>query len=62
MEIEEFGWNSPGFKESEFSISVAQEFEFFGQKNARKNYALAQIDAVDIKIKQSLFVIFALRF
>ncbi|MCK5125612.1 MAG: TolC family protein [candidate division Zixibacteria bacterium] len=57
-EFEEFGWDAPGFRESEFSISVAQEFEFFGQRGARKNAARVQIDATRLQVKLSAFDLF----
>ncbi len=55
IEFEEVGWDSPGFKESEFSISLAQEFELFGQRSARKNIAQAQIDATELQVKLLTF-------
>ena len=54
-EFEEVGWDAPGFRESEFSISLAQEFEFFGQRGARKRVARAQIDATKLQVKLSAF-------
>ena len=35
-DFEEVGWNAPGFKESEFTVLVSQEFDLFGQRGARK--------------------------
>ncbi len=55
MEFAEVGWDAPGFKESEFSISLAQEFEFFGQRGARKNIARAQIDNAELQVKLLTF-------
>ncbi len=55
VEFDEVGWDSPGFKESEFSISLAQEFEFFGQRSARKNIAQAQIDDAELQVKLLTF-------
>jgi cobalt-zinc-cadmium efflux system outer membrane protein len=54
-EIEEVGWDAPGFRESEFTISLAQEFEFFGQRGARRNVAKAEIDATNLQIKLAAF-------
>ncbi len=54
-EFGEVGWDAPGFSESEFSISLAQEFEFFGQRSARRNVAKAEIDATNLQIKQATF-------
>jgi outer membrane protein TolC len=39
--IEEVGWDAPGFDESEFSVSLSQEFELFGQRGARRKVAEA---------------------
>jgi len=55
VEFEEVGWDAPGFSESEFTISLAQEFEFLGQRGARKKAALAKIDATGLRIKLSAF-------
>jgi cobalt-zinc-cadmium efflux system outer membrane protein len=54
-ELEEFGWDASGFDESEIAISLAQEFEFFGQRSARKNVAKSEIDATKLHIKLSAF-------
>ncbi|MCP4582226.1 MAG: TolC family protein [candidate division Zixibacteria bacterium] len=54
-EFEEVSWDSPGFKESEFSVSIAQEFELFGQRGARKNVAQSGIEATRSRIDQSVF-------
>jgi len=50
-EIEEFGWDAPGAKESEINLSLAQEFELFGQRGARKGVAQAEIDAIATQTK-----------
>lgn len=55
VEYEEVGWDSPGFKESELTVSLSQEFEFFGQRSARKNVATAEIEATRLRLKQSAF-------
>ena len=31
FEIEEFGLDAPGLRESELTLAISQEFEFFGQ-------------------------------
>ncbi|MFH1374174.1 MAG: TolC family protein [bacterium] len=54
-EFGEIGWDAPGFKESEFSVSLAQEFEFFKQRGARRNVAKAEIDATNLQIKLAAF-------
>ncbi len=55
IELEEAGWDAPGFKESEFSVSLSQEFEFFGQRSARENAARAGIDAITLETRLSAF-------
>jgi cobalt-zinc-cadmium efflux system outer membrane protein len=55
VEFEEVGWDAPGFSESELTISLAQEFEFLGQRGARKKVAFAQLDAADLQVKLSAF-------
>lgn len=54
-DFEEVGWNAPGFKESEFTILLSQEFDPFGQRGARKKVALSEIDVTRLQIKQSSF-------
>ncbi len=58
IEIEEFGWDALGFKESELTVSIAQEFDFFGQRNARKKVGRAQIDATEINVKLAVFELY----
>jgi cobalt-zinc-cadmium efflux system outer membrane protein len=55
FEIEEFGLDAPGLKESEFTFSVSQEFDLFGQRGARKNLARAEIDATDLSTRIAAF-------
>lgn len=47
-EFEEVGWDAPGFSESEFAVSISQEFELFGQRGARRRLALAGSDATSL--------------
>jgi cobalt-zinc-cadmium efflux system outer membrane protein len=54
-EIEEFGWNAPGLSESEFTISLSQEFELFGQRGARQNVARREIVAVEFESNVEAF-------
>lgn len=54
-EIEEAGWDAPGFAESELTISVTQELELFGQRAARKRLARAGIDATMLATRLSAF-------
>lgn len=55
MEIEELGWNAPGLKESEFTVSFSQELELFGQRSARKKAAKALIDETELQVRVSAF-------
>lgn len=55
VEFEEVGWDAPGFSESEITIALSQEFEIFGQRNARKQVALADINSTDFEIKLTAF-------
>ena len=54
-EIEEFGWDAPGVKESEIAFSLAQEFEFFGQRGARKGVAQAEMGAIETQTRISAY-------
>jgi cobalt-zinc-cadmium efflux system outer membrane protein len=54
-EIEEIGWDAPGFSESEFTLALSQEFEFFGQRGARRQLARAGIDATKLSTRLSAF-------
>lgn len=54
-EFEEIGWDAPGFGEFEFTVSLAQEFEFFGQRGARRNTARAGINATKLQTKLAAF-------
>ena len=46
VEFEELHLGTPGVKESEITVSLAQEFDFFGQRNAKKNLASTEIQRV----------------
>jgi len=48
-EIEEFGWNAPGFSESELTVALSQEFKLFGQRGARQDVARSEIQAVEFE-------------
>ena len=54
-EFEEVGLDSPGFDESEFTVSIAQDFELFGQRGARKNLARVNFDYTKLQSKLSSF-------
>jgi len=54
-EIEEVGWDSPGLKESEITLSLSQEFELFGQRGARIQLARAEIDAIELQTRLSAY-------
>lgn len=55
IELEEFGWNAPGFKESEFVLGLSQEFDLFGLRSALKNVATTEIEASRVKLHQNAF-------
>ena len=59
VELEGFGWDAPGFSESEFSISLSQEFEFFGQRGARKDVARAGLEALTWETKLAAFDLYS---
>ncbi len=54
-EFEEVGWDAPGLSESEISIALSQEFEIFGQRDARKNVALAGIKSTNFETMVEAF-------
>ncbi len=54
-EFEEVGWDAPGLSESEITISLSQEFEFFGQRKARQEVAKSDIKSVDFETKLLAF-------
>jgi cobalt-zinc-cadmium efflux system outer membrane protein len=47
-EIDEFGLDAPGFQESEITVALAQEFELFGQRGARKDLFRAGLRAEEL--------------
>ncbi len=55
IEVEEVGWDAPGFKESEFTVSLAQDLELFGQRRARTKVARAEKEALEWETKLSAF-------
>ncbi len=55
LEAEEVGWDAPGLKESEISVTLSQQFELFGQRGARKNLAKIQITGVHLQGKLAAF-------
>lgn len=55
LEAEEVGWDAPGLRESELSISLSQEFELFGQRGARENLARSRIDNAHLQAKLAAF-------
>ncbi|MDF1543845.1 MAG: TolC family protein [bacterium] len=54
-EIEEVGWNAPGFSESELTISLSQEIDIFGKRKARKNVASVEYQSTDFSGKVRAF-------
>jgi len=54
-EIEEVGWDAPGFDESEMTVSLSQEFELFGQRGARRKVAEAELKAAELDARVVAF-------
>ncbi len=54
-EIEDVGWDAPGFRESEFTVSLSQDFEFFGKRDAKKRVARAGVKATALRVKLATF-------
>ncbi|MFH1688267.1 MAG: TolC family protein [bacterium] len=57
-EFEEVDWDAPGFSESEFSLTLSQEFELLGQRSARKQLARSQIEATKQQSRLEAFDLF----
>ncbi|GAB4324933.1 MAG: TolC family protein [Candidatus Zixiibacteriota bacterium] len=55
VEAEEVGWDAPGLTESEVAVVLAQEFELFGQRGARKEFAQSEIRATRLRTRQAAF-------
>jgi cobalt-zinc-cadmium efflux system outer membrane protein len=58
FEIEEFGGGAPGFRESEYTMALSQEFELWGKRKARKEIARTEIDAATWKSSVAIFDIY----
>ena len=54
-EIEEFGWDAPGFDESGITVSLSQEFELFGQRGARRKVAEVEGQATEFEARVVAF-------
>jgi cobalt-zinc-cadmium efflux system outer membrane protein len=54
-EIEEFGWDAPGFRESELTLALSQELELFGQRGARVDLARTDLAATQLSSQISSF-------
>jgi cobalt-zinc-cadmium efflux system outer membrane protein len=54
-EVEEVGWDAPGFEKSEMTVLLSQEFELFGQRGARRHVAQAGIEATKLEARISAF-------
>ena len=57
-EIEDVGWDAPGLKESEISISLSQELEIFGQPGARRRVASADLEVTHFKTRLIAYDLF----
>jgi cobalt-zinc-cadmium efflux system outer membrane protein len=55
VEMEEVGWDAPGLKESELTVTLSQELELFGQRSARKRLARAELDVAKLHTTLSTF-------
>jgi len=55
LEFEEIGWDAPGFKESEITLSIVQGFDLFGRRGARKQLARVEIDATEFHTRVAAF-------
>ncbi len=55
VELGDVGWDAPGLKESEITLSVSQELELFGRRGARKNLARTEIDATEFQVRVAAF-------
>jgi len=54
-EFDGVGWDAPGFKESEMTVSLSQELELFGRRSAREKLARAGSDAAKLATRISAF-------
>ncbi len=54
-EFEEIGWDAPGLRESEITVSISQELELFGQRKARKSLARMGIKAAGLAARLEAF-------
>ncbi len=59
FEVEEFGGSLPGWSESEWVLSVSQEIELWGKREARRTSATVAAQAVDFEADVARFDIFA---
>jgi cobalt-zinc-cadmium efflux system outer membrane protein len=59
MEVEEFGGSLPGFSGSEWTFALAQEFELWGKRGARKKAAEAEAGSITLEADIAAFDIYA---
>ncbi|MCH9031372.1 MAG: TolC family protein [candidate division Zixibacteria bacterium] len=56
---EEFGGSASGFRESEFNITLSQEFELWGKRGNRKKLANSVADLIKLDVSFANFDIYA---
>lgn len=58
LEMEEVGWDAPGFKESEFTVLLSQEIEVWGNRKNRKQVARRDLEVVQLETQIAAFDIY----
>lgn len=58
IELEEVGWDAPGFRESEMTVMISQELELWGTRKNRKQVAQRELEAVNLESKIGAFDIY----
>lgn len=58
LEMEEVGWDAPGFKESEFTVLLSQEIELWGNRKNRKQVARRELEVVQLETQIAAFDIY----
>ena len=58
LELENLGWNAPGFSESEMTILLSQEFDLFGQRKARRRTSELELEYAKWENRKVAFEIF----
>lgn len=58
IEVEEFSGAASGFRESEISIKLSQEFELWGKRGSRKNLAKSEAERVRLDVMFANFDVY----